>query len=522
MINVRIYGPEGSPVTQDELASLYASDKNYVPYRRQASIGSDGAVHLMVPEGPVILHAKLRVPGYGYGMWITSDNCGQGYGPDAEVDFIRDAAASRIRDVEDVIGTREFDPSVKCLAMLRDAKALLRMAQAKPAQAPACHMLALAAGMWSGETAAVERARARIRKNGKREDILFGAGGFHYPYDGAMRWNGRGVKAPEYAGLPSMKENFDSIFNYATLPFYLASLEKEYGRPDYSYLDHLQEEFEKAGITTKGHPLWWAHTAGMPAWTRDLKWEDGSIRREICRVVTRSVKRYKGRIHYYDAINENHDWCNAYNLTQDQQTLMTKACCDAMHEADPEVHAVVNTCFMFGENAADGRTQWGPSWERNLVPYSAIERLEELGVQYEAIGMQLYNPARDMLAIDKMYDRFSRFPRRFHLTELGVPSFEKEIRPDTTPGDVYCLKYMYWGLWHEMGWNERLQADWVEQFYTITYSHPQVEAITMWSMADPGYVPASGLFTEDFRPKESFFRLKELEKSWGFDFGAKK
>ena len=107
--------------------------------------------------------------------------------------------------------------------------------------------------------------------------------------------------------------------------------------------------------------------------------------------------------------------------------MMTRYCCDAMHEADPDVHAVVNTCFMFGENAADGRTQWGPTWERNLVPFSAIERLEEQGVQYKAI--------------------------------------------------------------------------------------------TMWSMADPGYVPASGLFTEDFRPKESFFRLKELEKSWGFDFG---
>ena len=71
-----------------------------------------------------------------------------------------------------------------------------------------------------------------------------------------------------------------------------------------------------------------------------------------------------------------------------------------------------------------------------------------------------------MLAIDKMYDRFKKFGRRVHLTELGVPSFEKDVRPNTTPGDIYCLQYMYYGLWHEMGWNERLQADWVEQFYT--------------------------------------------------------
>ena len=115
---------------------------------------------------------------------------------------------------------------------------------------------------------------------------------------------------------------------------------------------------------------------------------------------------------------------------------------------------------------------------------------------------------------------FMRY-RKLHLTELGVPSFKTEIAPNTTPGDIYCLEYMYYGIWHELEWNERLQADWIEQFYTIAYSHPEIEAITMWSMADPGYVPASGLFTEQFEPKESFFRLKELEKSWGFDFGKK-
>jgi GH35 family endo-1,4-beta-xylanase len=318
--------------------------------------------------------------------------------------------------------------------------------------------------------------------------------------------------------MQSMKQAFDGVFNYATMPFYLADLEPQYGKPNFSYLDHLLDELEKSKITPKGHPLWWAHTAGMPAWTKDLKWDDGSVQKEIQRTITRSVKRYKGRINYYDAINENHDWCNAYNLTQEQAPLMTKLCCDTMHEADPDVHAIVNTCFMFGENAADGRTQWGPSWERNLVPYTAIEQLEELGVQYEAIGMQLYNPARDMLAIDKMYDRFKKFGKRVHLTELGVPSFEKAVSENAGEGDKYCLSYMYYGLWHEMGWNERLQADWVEQFYTITYSHPEVEAITMWNLNDPGYVPASGLYTQEFEPKESWYRLKELEKSWGKDF----
>ena len=522
MLTVRIINETGKHATRAELVSLYASDMDYVPYLRDRTVDGDGTIRITVPEGPVILHAKLNIPGYGSGMWVTSDNTGMGYHGNEEIDFIHDAAMSRIHDIHEVIDGGEFRPSVKCLSMLRDAETLLKLGEANDVKAPAYHMAALAAGLWSGELAAVERASARIQKNGKRQEVLFGAGGFQYPYDD---WDGNrwGVKTIRYPGLPTMKENFDSICNYATLPFYLAWREPEYGKPDFTCLDHLQDAFTESGITTKGHPLWWAHTMGMPEWTKSLRYEDGSMKREIKRTITETVTHFRGRTRYYDAINENHDWCNAYNLTQDQQTDITKYCVDCIHDTDPDARVVINTCFMFGENAADGRTQWGPTWERNLVPYTAIQKVEELGTQYEAVGIQLYNPARDMLAIDKLFDRFKVFGRKLHLTELGVPSFMKEIRPDTTPGDVYCLEYMYYGIWHDLAWNERLQADWVEQFYTIAYSHPEVEAITMWGMDDEsGYVPAAGLFTGAFEPKESFFRIKELQKSWGFDFPVKK
>ena len=283
-LNVKILGADGSYVTRDEIVSLYASDMNYVPYRRKAQIGFDATVHLEVPEGPVILHAKLRIPGFGYGMWVVSDNCGEGYKAEADVDFIHDAAASRVCAVEKVLAGGEFRPSVKCQSLLRDAKTLLAMSDGGADKAHAYNLLALGSALWAGEMAAVERANARIEKAGKR-DLLFGAGGFRYPFDGSAGWRGHGPAAPQYAGLPGMKENFDSVFNYATLPFYLADLEKEYGKPDFSYLDALQDAFEASGITTKGHPLWWAHTAGMPEWTHSLKWEDGSIAREIDRTM---------------------------------------------------------------------------------------------------------------------------------------------------------------------------------------------------------------------------------------------
>jgi hypothetical protein len=202
---------------------------------------------------------------------------------------------------------------------------------------------------------------------------------------------------------------------------------------------------------------------------------------------------------------------------------MTKACADALHNAEPGCAAVVNTCFMFGENAADGRVQWGIVNERNMVPYSYLQRLAEIDTQYEIIGMQLYCPSRDMLAIDQLYDRFKVFGKPYHITELGVPSHDEDVPPNTTEGDIYCLRYMYRGLWHEMEWNERLQADWIEDFYTLSYARPEIEGLTWWSVRDmKSYVPAAGIVSNGGIPKEGFYRLKALEKSWGFDFGSQR
>ena len=127
MLKVTLLGADGAYLSRSEIVSLYASDLNYVPYMRRASVQYDGSVELEVPQAPVMLHAKLNIPGYGYGMWVMADNCGVGYAADAQVDFIREAASSRIHEVEALLSGEEFTPSVKCVSMLRDAQALLHL-----------------------------------------------------------------------------------------------------------------------------------------------------------------------------------------------------------------------------------------------------------------------------------------------------------------------------------------------------------------------------------------------------------
>jgi len=192
-------------MARDELHTLYASDMDYVPFRRKNTITREGDISMVVPDEPVILHAKLIIPGYGF-MWVYADNCGKGYRSGADIEFTREAAVSRAYDVEREIGKGGFTPSAKCMSMLKDAQALLKMAESNAANAPDYNITALAAGLWAGELVAVERARARIAANGKRNDFLFGCGGFDYPY---TRFN-------------DGKKLFDSVFNFATLPFYLA------------------------------------------------------------------------------------------------------------------------------------------------------------------------------------------------------------------------------------------------------------------------------------------------------------
>jgi GH35 family endo-1,4-beta-xylanase len=520
-LTVRIPHPITGVASRDEIASLFAADLERTPYRRNNVVSRDGVITVNAPADKVILQAKLLVPGYGH-VWVTADNRGRGYAEGAQLDFVREAAECRVYDVEQLLAgngagdAAAFVPSVRAQSLLADAQTLLALADAK-AQAGAAaadtgtarkaaelHLTSLAAGLWAGDLAVVERARARIANRARRENFLFGCAGFEYPYEKS----------------PGLKEVYDKVFNYATLPFYLGRVEPEKGKPDYPTLEKLQDAFEKSNIVTKGHPLWWAHTAGMPSWTQDLHWQDGSIRREINRVITDRVKHFAGRIQRYDIINEAHDWCNAWMMSQDELVDMTKACAEAVRNAGPDCKTVVNTCFMFGENAADGRVQWGIVNERNMVPYTYLRKLEEARGDYDIIGMQLYCPSRDMLAIDQLYDRFKIFGKPYHITELGVPSHEQDLHPSTTEGDIYCLRYMYKGLWHEMGWNERVQADWVEDFYTLSYARPEVEALTWWSISDnASYVPAAGLVHSDGAPKESFQRLRKLEESWGFRFG---
>ena len=69
--------------------------------------------------------------------------------------------------------------------------------------------------------------------------------------------------------------------------------------------------------------------------------------------------------------------------------------------------------------------------------------------------------------------------------------------------------------WHGDKWTEQVQADWLDQFYTIAYSKPFIDAITWWDFCDPAFIPHGGLLTPDLQPREAYKRLLALRRKWG-------
>jgi len=198
-------------------------------------------------------------------------------------------------------------------------------------------------------------------------------------------------------------------------------------------------------------------------------------------------------------------------LTHEQEVAITGVACEAIREKDPEATITVNVCNSFGDYAADPKVHLGPIYDRVFTPLAYLEEVAAADVDFDVVGVQLYFPARDMLAIGKILEEYTRFGKPVHITELGIATGG---RPASSPEQAERINRIE-GLWHPP-WSEKVQADWAEWFYTMCYARPEIEAITWWDFSDPAFIATGGFVREDGTPKESYHRLRALLRGWGW------
>ena len=487
-IELHAWTAHGAPMPQKVMAGIYFLDLNDEPFPNPPRRSQDGKLWTDPPAFPFAIALNLSVLGFG-DVTLYADNQGKGYRPsDFPLNLNLACAQTRIHRVKEAIATWQtqgYQPSNQVLDQLEHAALKYQRAttESAPKSMAAWANESLRDSLWAGETAVFEQARQTIARRGSRPDFLFGANCFGHP-DGGEKYD----------------RQFEQLFNFATLPFYWKSFEPTQGKPNFARIDRTLTWLNQANITPKGHPLVWLHEAGVPDWVKNQPYD--SVRKLVRERVTEITRYFGDRISYYDIINEAHDidWSNTLNYSQAQFIELTQLASEASAIGYPQIQRIVNTCCSWARYVAR---------EPQIPPlrsaYQYLKACIDADIPFEIIGIQLYYPSQDMFEIHRLLERFSRFGKPIHITELGVSSsIERDEKSYFKTAS---------GLWHQP-WSETIQADWIEQFYTLCYSKPYIQAITWWDFADANFWPHGGFLRRDMIPKESFFRLQKLRNQW--------
>lgn len=482
-IHVRMDGAGGAAMPKPALESLYASDLSFEPDERRQRILPDGQVELAVTQSPYMLHAKLNLPLYG-NVWVMADNQGRGYAGEF-VDFVSEACRTYLREAERL--SEGLALSVETRGHLDAALEYEHLAN-RGVSTPENRLYALSHAVYAAEGAQLERARNEAFGH-PRDDLLLGCNFFRFTSPGSR-----------YAKL------FSKAFDFATLPFYAGRTVPEPDRYNYEPIDAALDYLKGQGIRAKGHPLWFGHESVNPRWLFGLPYDQ--LKEHAVRIARHHVSAYRGRVDVWDAMNEAHDWANCFELSQAQLIDLTGACCAALREADPDATSVVNVCLPFAEYVAGRYTCYGALPERLRSPLAYLRAVLDAGIDFDAAGIQLYFPARDMVAVGRMLSAFAALGKPLHITEMGVNGGTRG-QPGA-PASAFQQLSMSEGTWHG-GWNERTQADWMEHFYTLAASRPEIKALTWWDFIEPSFSGNGAFLYEDEIPREIYFRLLALK-----------
>ncbi len=486
-IELRAWNHSGQPLEKTVFDRLYFLDLDDEPIPDPPRRVEAGRLFSQPPPSPFEIALRMPVQGFGE-VTLYADNEGRGYSPaDFPLDLNLACARSRLHRVRKALSTWnragiKFFPTIE--ARVQRAEAHLRAAEATEAVALRvkwCNQ-SLSESLWAGEEAVFAKAQQEINRQEPRPNFFFGCNFFGHPNAGS-----------KYDQL------FKQLFNFATVPFYWRSFEPQPDRKNFATVDAMVNWLHRARITPKGHPLVWFHEVGIPNWLRDKSYRE--IQQLTYQRVSEITAYYGAKIPYYDIINEANGiaWANELDYSPEQFLELTRLAAQASRAGNPQVTRIINNCCLWAENVAYHQPP-------QRSPYQYLKACVAANIPFEVIGLQLYYPNQDMFEINRLLDRFSRFGKPIHITELGVSS--------ATELDEQAYLKEPRGLWHEP-WSEKVQADWVEQFYTLCYSKPYIQAISWWDLADRGnFWPHGGLLHEDMQPKQAFYRLTHLIRRW--------
>lgn len=346
----------------------------------------------------------------------------------------------------------------------------------------------------------------KIRAKQKKHEFLYGANIF------MLDEMETAEKNAEYRAA------FKKIFNEATLPFYWDGLEPEQGKPRFDKNspkvyrrpapDLCLEYCNENGITPKEHCLTYFNF--QPDWVD--RHDINDMKRKLEIRYKQLAERYADKIHGWEVINEL--FCCQWPLHENE-----------FFDADDVLDwnfELAKKYFPNNEliiNEASQVWEWGHFAYSRSGYYQMIKAALERGIRIDTVGMQFhvfdsrenerrlnatrYNPK----ALFEVMDQYAKLGKPLQITEITIPAYSDEKE------------------------DEAIQADLIEQLYSIWFSHKAVEAIIYWNLVD-GYaafapmgdmtsgenVFRGGLMRFDLSKKPAYDRIDDLfNRRWRTD-----
>tara|TARA_R110001583_G_scaffold71589_1_gene201506 strand:- start:1656 stop:3890 length:2235 start_codon:yes stop_codon:yes gene_type:complete len=261
----------------------------------------------------------------------------------------------------------------------------------------------------------------------------------------------------------------------------------EKNRFDFSKGDELVDFAMQNDMVVKGHALVW-HIQN-PKWLEDGNWSKQELKDILENHIKTVVEHYRGKVTYWDVVNEAFDDNGGFRDTLWYRTLGEEYIELAFrwaHEADPDAVLFYNDYSTEGMNT-----------KSNAV-YRHIKALIEKGVPIHGVGTQLHltaeNPISDS-AIARNIERLSELDLTVHFTEI-------DVRIRNSDGAQ--------GLEN--------QAKRYAKLMKLAAYYPEVDLFTTWGLTDkyswiPGWFEGYGkalMFDENYAPKPAYKAVQSI------------
>lgn len=256
------------------------------------------------------------------------------------------------------------------------------------------------------------------------------------------------------------------------------------------------------GLYVKGHPLFWSIPKCVPDWVKRYDYETQLKYAETR--VRNIVARFRGKVQYYDAVNEalweatfknlsNRNWPHIEPI-DDIADMVAQVLEWARHE-DPDVNYTINDYGLAQDPTGKKRldkngTHISAAFQRKRY-IQLVKALVKRGASPDAIGLQCHiggwqNPA-DQVAF---YDEMETAGLPLHVTEFWASTKELENSGKYSKEEI-----------------EAMQVEFIENYLTIAFGHPAIDAFYFW-----GFMNASIHWGEysSHRLKPLYLRIQKL------------